>query len=182
MDTMTSEIKEPQPSRLLVDTMTSEIEEPQPSRLHTVISAAERLAGSVFILPTVLALLLLSIFPLLASLYVSLARFKIAKGGFTLNFVGLDNYKKLFLGTDRTHFLGAFAPSTPLSWVIFGGVVVALSIFLARYLLNARISIGGLIGRILLTLGLGGLTWMLTHSIWNGGRLGTLSTTLVYVF
>src|SRR5215216_3636338 len=162
--------------------MNTESVERQPSRLDALTATVERLAESVFITPTVLALLFLSIFPLIASLYVSLARFKIAKGGFTLTFVGLDNYKKLFLGTDRTHFLGAFAPSTPLSWVIFGGVVVALSIFLARYLLNARISIGGLIGRILLTLGLGGLTWMLTHSIWNGGRLGTLSTTLVYVF
>jgi len=162
--------------------MNTESVERQPSRLDALTVTVERLAESVFITPTVLALLFLSIFPLIASLYVSLARFKIAKGGFTLTFVGLDNYKKLFLGTDRTHFLGAFAPSTPLSWVIFGGVVVALSIFLARYLLNARISIGGLIGRILLTLGLGGLTWMLTHSIWNGGRLGTLSTTLVYVF
>jgi multiple sugar transport system permease protein len=182
MDTMTSEIKEPQPSRLLVDTMTSEIEEPQPSRLHTVISAAERLAGSVFILPTVLALLLLSIFPLLASLYVSLARFKIAKGGFTLNFVGLNNYQKLFLGSEKTHFLGSFAPSTPLSWIVFGVIVIALAIFLARYFLNTQVSIGGLIGRLLLSLGLGALTWMLVHTLWNGGRLGTVSTTLVYVF
>src|SRR5215207_7105523 len=182
MDTMTSEIKEPQPSRLLVDTMTSEIEEPQPSRLHTVISAAERLAGSVFILPTVLALLLLSIFSLLASLYVSLARFKIAKGGFTLNFVGLSNYQKLFLGSEKTHFLGSFAPSTPLSWIVFGVIVIALAIFLARYFLNTQVSIGGLIGRLLLSLGLGALTWMLVHTLWNGGRLGTVSTTLVYVF
>ena len=155
---------------------------PQPSRLHIVIASAERLAGSIFILPSVLALLFLSIFPLIASLYVSLSRFKIAKGGFTLTFVGLDNYKKLFLGAERTHFLGAFAPSTPLTWVVFGGVVIVLAIFLVRYLLNARVSSAGLIGRILLTFGLGALTWMFVHTLWNGGRLGTLSTTLVYVF
>ena len=155
---------------------------PQPSRLHIVIASAERLAGSIFILPSVLALLFLSIFPLIASLYVSLSRFKIAKGGFTLTFVGLDNYKKLFLGAERTHFLGAFAPSTPLTLVVFGGVVMLLAIFLVRYLLNARVSSAGLIGRILLTFGLGALTWMFVHTLWNGGRLGTLSTTLVYVF
>jgi multiple sugar transport system permease protein len=154
----------------------------QPSRLHLLTATVERLAESVFILPTVLALLFLSVFPLIASLYVSLARFKIAKGGFTLTFVGLDNYEKLFIGTDKTHFLGAFAPSTPLSWAVFGAVVIALGIFLARYLLNTQVSIGGLTGRILLTLGLGGLTWMLAHTLWNGGRLGTISTTLVYVF
>lgn len=165
-----------------LDTMSPDLEEPQPSRLHTVIATADRLAGSVFIFPTVLALLFLSIFPLLASLYVSLARFKIAKGGFALNFVGLDNYKKLFIGSERTHFLGAFAPSTPLTWVIFGIVVVALGIFLARYFLNARVSIGGLIGRLFLALGLGTLAWIFIHTLWNGGRLGTVGTTLVYVF
>jgi len=156
--------------------------DPQPSRLHIVIASAERLAGSIFILPSVLALLFLSVFPLIASLYVSLSRFKIAKGGFTLTFVGLDNYKKLFLGAERTHFLGAFAPSTPMTWVVFGGVVIVLAIFLVRYLLNARVSIAGLIGRILLTLGLGALTWMFVHTLWNGGRLGSVSVTLVYVF
>jgi len=166
----------------LVDTMTSETKAPQPSGLHTVIATVERAAGSVFILPSVLALLFLSVFPLIASLYVSLARFNIAKGGFTLTFVGLDNYKKLFLGTDQTHFLGAFAPSTPLTWVVFGGAVLALAIFLARYLLNARVAIGGLIGRILLILVLGALTWMFVHTLWNGGRLGSISVTLVYVF
>ena len=165
-----------------LDSMSPELEEPQPTRLHTVIAAADRLAGSVFILPTVLALLLLSIFPLLASLYVSLARFKIAKGGFTLDFVGLANYEKLFLGPERTHFLGAFAPSTWLSWTLFGFIVVALGFFLARYFIRSRVSLGGLLGRLLLALGLGGFTWMLLHTLWNEGRLGTVSTTLVYVF
>ena len=84
------------------------------SRLHSVISSfADRLAGSVFILPTVLALLFLSIFPLIASLYVSLAKFDIAPGGFKLTFVGLDNYKKLFEGSEGTHFLGKLAPVLP---------------------------------------------------------------------
>ncbi len=167
---------------LLINVMNTKSVEPQPSRLQPLIATVERLAGSVFILPSVLALLFLSVFPLIASLYVSLARFDIAKGGFSLTFVGLDNYKKLFLGTDQTHFLGAFAPSTPLTWVVFGGAVLALAIFLARYLLNARVSISGLIGRILLILVLGALTWMFVHTLWNGGRLGSISVTLVYVF
>lgn len=164
--------------------MNTKPEEAQPSsRLHSVISSfADRLAGSVFILPTVLALLFLSIFPLITSLYVSLAKFDIAPGGFKLTFVGLDNYKKLFVDSEGTHFLGKFAPSTPLTWIVFGVVVIALAIFLARYLLNARISVSGLIGRVLLTFGLGLITWMLVHTLWNDGRLGTASTTLVYVF
>jgi multiple sugar transport system permease protein len=164
------------------DVMNPESQEQQPSRIRTVIAAAERRAGSIFLLPAVLALLFLSVFPLLASLYVSLARFKIAKGGFTLTFVGLDNYKKLFLGTEQTHFLGAFAPVTAAMWFVFGVIVIALAMFLARYLLHARVSVTGLIGRLLLTLGLGALAWMLTRTLWNGGRLGTITVTIVYVF
>jgi multiple sugar transport system permease protein len=164
--------------------MNSKPKEPQTSsRLRLVISSfADRLAGSVFILPTVVALLFLSIFPLITSLYVSLAKFDIAPGGFKLSFVGLDNYTKLFVGSEGTHFLGKFTPSTPLIWVVFGVVVIALAVFMARYLLNARVSISGLIGRMLLTFGLAALTWMLVHTLWDEGRLGTASVTLVYVF
>lgn len=164
------------------DAMNPESQEQEPSRIHTVIAAAERRAGSIFLLPAVLALLFLSVFPLLASLYVSLARFKIARGGFTLTFVGLDNYRKLFFGTEQTHFLGAFGPVTPATLFAFGIVVIALAMFLARYLLNARVSVGGLIGRLLLVLGLGALAWIFTHSLWSGGRLGTVTVTIVYVF
>jgi multiple sugar transport system permease protein len=111
-----------------------------------------------------------------------LARFKIAKGGFTLTFVGFDNYKKLFFGTEQTHFLGAFAPLTPAMWFVFGIIVIGLAMFLARYVWNTRVSIGGLIGRLLLVLGLGTLAWIFTRSLWSGGRLGTLTITIVYVF
>ena len=149
------------------DAMTPNSKEQELSRLHTVIAAAERRAGAIFLLPAVLALLFLSVFPLIASLYVSLARFKIAPGGFTLTFVGLDNYKKLFLGSEQTHFLGAFAPSTPATWIVFGIIVIALAIFLGRYVLNTRVSLGGLIGRLLLALGLGALTWVFTHTLWK---------------
>src|SRR5512146_535777 len=103
----------PEPSTV----MNTESEEHQSSRLHVLSGTAERLAESVFLLPAVLALLFLSIFPLIASLYVSFSRFKIAKGGFALTFVGLDNYKKLLVGLDSSHLLGVFGPSTPISWI-----------------------------------------------------------------
>jgi multiple sugar transport system permease protein len=163
--------------------MNNKTEEPNPSRLHTILSSAtDRLAASVFILPTVLALLFLSIFPLIASLYFSLSKFDIDLGGAKFTFVGLKNYKDLFTGSEGTHFLGEFAPSTPYTWLVFGVVVIALAVFMARYLLNDTLSISGLIGRLFLVIGLTLLTWMLVHTIGNGGRLGTASTTLVYVF
>jgi multiple sugar transport system permease protein len=154
----------------------------RPGRLYGLISQRERLSRSSFLWPAVLALLLLSIFPLIVSLYLSLARFDIAKGGFKLTFIGLSNYRKLLVGSERTHFLGLFAPSGPLRWLLFGLVAVALAIFLVRYLRSRAISFSGLLGRVLLVAGLGALAWMLIHTLGPGGRLGTLSVTLIYVF
>jgi multiple sugar transport system permease protein len=154
----------------------------RPGRLYGLISQRERLSRSSFLWPAVLALLLLSIFPLIVSLYLSLARFDIARGGFKLTFIGLSNYRKLLVGSERTHFLGLFAPSGPLRWLLFGLVAVALAVFLARYLRSRAISFGGLLGRVLLAAGLGALAWMLIHTLGPGGRLGTLSVTLIYVF
>ena len=51
----------------------------------------DRHAPAVFIMPAVLVVLAMSIFPLLVSLYLSLARFKFVKGGFELKFSGLLN-------------------------------------------------------------------------------------------
>jgi multiple sugar transport system permease protein len=130
----------------------------------------------------VLALLFLSVFPLIVSFYLSLARFDLAKGGFTLTFVGLANYRKLLFGSERTHFLGLFVASGPLQLLVFGLVAVALAVFLVRYLRGGAISLGGLLGRIALVAGVGALAWMLIHTLGPGGRLGTVSVTLVFVF
>jgi multiple sugar transport system permease protein len=154
----------------------------RPGRLNGLTRRTEGMAKLSFIWPAVLALLFLSIFPLIVSLYLSLARFDVAKGGFKLTFIGLANYRKLLVGSERTHFLGLFAPSGPLQWLIFGLVVVALGVFLARYLRSGAVSFGGLLGRVLLVAGVAGLAWMLIHTLSPGGRLGTLSVTLVYVF
>jgi multiple sugar transport system permease protein len=152
------------------------------SRLGNLMALSERWAGTAFVLPAVLALLFLSIFPLLVSLYISVSRFKLVRGGFELNFVGFANYQKLLFGNDQSHFLGVFAPITPFTVVIFSMVAVALGIFLGRYMLSGALTTGGLVGRIVMALGLGGLSWMFIHTIAGGGRLGTLSVTLVYVF
>ncbi|MCK6625209.1 MAG: sugar ABC transporter permease [Anaerolineae bacterium] len=153
-----------------------------PGRLHGLTGQAERVSSSIFLWPAVLALLFLSIFPLIVSLYLSLSRFDLAKGGFKLTFIGLSNYRKLLFGSEKTHFLGLFASSTPWHWLIFGLVVVALAVFLARYIRRGNISGGGLLGRVLMAAGLAGLAWMVIHTFGPGGRLGTLSVTLVFVF
>jgi multiple sugar transport system permease protein len=155
---------------------------PRPGRLYGLTSQKERLSRSSFLWPAMLALLFLSIFPLIISLYLSLARFDLARGGFKLTFIGLANYRKLLFGSERTHFLGLFAPSAPLHWLLFGLVAVALAVFLVRHLRSGTISLGGLLGRLLIVAGLAALAWMIIHTFGPGGRLGTLSVTLVFVF
>src|SRR3954451_10447375 len=75
-------------------------------RSHAIISRSERLIRASFIWPALLVVLFLSIFPLLASLTLALTRINFVKGGFDVQFVGLDNFNKLVFGSSRTHFLG----------------------------------------------------------------------------
>ena len=79
------------------------------SSWRPVAARLDRVAGSVFILPAVVVILGFSIFPLLASLYVSLSRLSFSEGGVELKFVGLGNYAKLLVGIDHEHFLGLCA-------------------------------------------------------------------------
>ena len=106
---------------------------------------AERLSGlldrhapAVFIMPAVLLVLAMSIFPLLVSAYLSLSRFRFVKGGFELKFIGLLNYKKLLLGSEQFHFLGTFGAPSAASWAVLGIVAVGLTLLLVRYARGER--------------------------------------------
>lgn len=143
---------------------------------------SEQGAHNVFILPAVLVILFLSIFPLLISLYLSLSQFKFVRGGFELNFVGLRNFEKLFLGSQQSHFLGVFGQPSLLGWVLFFGLVILMFWRIARYIRSGQARVAGLIGRIIgFFLGcLAGLLVLYTLS--DGGRPGTVVVTWIYVF
>ena len=51
----------------------------------------DRQSGRLMVLPAVIVLLGFAIFPLIISAYLSLSRFALAPGGFTLKFIGLLN-------------------------------------------------------------------------------------------
>lgn len=142
----------------------------------------EQWSSATFLMPALLALLFLSIFPLIASLYLSLSRFKFAKGGFELEFIGLTNYRDLLVGNDQTRFLGLFGPMTLAQWVIFSLIIAALLLFLVRYIRRAAVSIAGIGGRFILALGFCALAWILVRTLGPGGRLGSLGVTILYVF
>ena len=151
------------------------------SRLERLNLYLERVAGNIFILPAVLVVLLLSIFPLIISLYLSLSRLKFVTGGFEINFVGLANYGRLLSGTEKTHFLGVIAnPSLP-GWLIFGAVVVFMVFHLARYIRSQQYSLRGLVGKILPIVLVSLLLWLLVATTSSSGRPGTMVVTILYV-
>jgi multiple sugar transport system permease protein len=143
---------------------------------------SERLAGNAFIMPAVLVVLFLAIFPLVVSLYMSLSRFKFVKGGFEFTWVGLANYRKLLAGSEKTHFLGVIGAPSLLGWAVLLLVAGLLIHGFVRYLREGQFKVGGLIGRILASiLALVG-TWLIVTTLSANGRPGTLIVTLIYVF
>ncbi|HYY79250.1 MAG TPA: sugar ABC transporter permease [Actinomycetes bacterium] len=148
------------------------------SRASLGASAAVRAA---FIWPALLAILFVSIFPLLASLYISLSHLKLARGGFRFRFIGLENYRDLYLGGERSHFLGVARPLTPLGWLLFAAAVALL----AWGLLRARRAGAGVAGMLLRLLGAllaAAAIWLALRTLLaTGGRPGTAVVTVIYV-
>jgi multiple sugar transport system permease protein len=139
------------------------------------------MAGGVFILPAVIVILAFSIFPLLASLYVSLARLGFSAGGVELKFVGLDNYSKLLVGVDHVHFLGVAGSLTPLSVAVLAAGWALIGLVVYRYARGRRRTAAGLAGRVVFAVGAGFLLWLVVTTVMTSGRPGTLVVTLVYV-
>ena len=77
----------------------------------------------LFIWPAVLLILALSLFPLVASVALSVSKLAFNQGGVDLDFIGFFNYQQLLFGLERSHFLGVLKPPTPLGWAILIGTV-----------------------------------------------------------
>src|SRR5258706_1538128 len=129
------------------------------SAWRPLVARLDRSAGAVFILPAVLVILAFSIFPLLASLYVSLSRLGFSQGGLELKFVGFDNYAKLLVGIDRAHFLGVTGPIRPLGGAVLVATYGLFAFLLYRYVRGPGRTVGGLVGRLLATGIAGALAW-----------------------
>ena len=141
----------------------------------------DRYAGRIMVLPAVVILLCFAIFPLIISAYLALSRFALAPGGFTLKFIGLRNFKKLLTGSQQYHLLGTFGAFGPVEWAIVAVVVLGLLTLLARYLRSGRVTVAGLVGRLISVSLLVFLTVVVVATLVAGGVAGTLVTTLIYV-
>jgi multiple sugar transport system permease protein len=133
------------------------------------------------VFPAVLILLAFAIFPLIVSAYLALSRFSLAAGGFKLRFVGLLNFKKLLTGSQQYHFVGTFGAFGAVQWVLLGLAVAATGFLLIRYLLGSKVTVLGLMGRLITAAVLLGLTVLALATFVTGGVPGTLVTTLFYV-
>jgi len=136
---------------------------------------------AAFIWPALLAILFVSIFPLLVSLYISLSRLKLVRGGFEFRFIGLDNFRELYLGGEQSHFLGVARTPTPVGWVVFGAGVGLLFWGLVRAFRGGT-SVLGIVSRVLGALLAAGVLWLAVGTLLaGGGRPGTAMVTLIYV-
>jgi multiple sugar transport system permease protein len=144
-------------------------------------SWADRHAGRIMLLPAVLVLLAFAIFPLIISAYLTTTRFALAPGGFKLTYVGGKNFERLLVGAQQYHFLGTFKPLGPISWLVFAAVIAALLLWLFRYLAGGGASALGLVGRVITSALLAGLSLLVIATIFAGGVPGTLVNTLFYV-
>src|SRR6202046_5824314 len=93
----------------------------------------DRNSGRIMVLPAVIILLAFAIFPLIISIYLSLCRFALAGGSFTLTFIGLFNYKRLLFGAQQYHLIGTMKPLETPQWIALGVYAVVILYLLGRY-------------------------------------------------
>jgi multiple sugar transport system permease protein len=137
----------------------------------------------IFIWPAVLLILALSLFPLVASVALSLSKLVFSPGGVKLDFIGFFNYQQLLFGLERSHFLGVLKAPTLIGWAILGGTVALAAVAWVRAARSGRIRLVGLalrlVGGLLLVAFVGLLVQTLAS---DGGRPGSVVVTLIFVF
>jgi len=140
----------------------------------------DRNSGRFMVLPAVIVLLCFAIFPLIISIYLSLSRFALANGSFTLTFIGFYNYKRLLFGVQQYHLIGTLKPIETSGWILFAVFAAAILYWLARYV-RSGLTVLGLIGRLVSAALAAGLVLALVATLPAGGYQGTVLTTFLYV-
>jgi multiple sugar transport system permease protein len=153
----------------------------QPTSYRAVFGA-ERVGRAIFIWPALIFVLFLSIFPLIVSLDLSLSRLQLVRGGIDIKFLGLQNYRTLFLGSEQTHFLGLQGTPSPLGWALLVLGLVALGWLLLPSLRSDQVSLAGKILRTLGALFAASILLLIVRTATSpDGRPGTLVITIIYV-
>jgi multiple sugar transport system permease protein len=172
-----------EPERLTVDDQA-----PQTRQLRRAMPSlgawrSDSTARWLFIWPTVLFILFLSLFPLVASLALSLSKLAFHQGGVDLKFIGFTNYQQLLFGLERSHFLGVLKTPSPVGWAILIAAIVLTTYAWVRSARSGEVGPFGLVLRLLGGILLVGFVWLLVQAMTSeGGRPGSLIVTLIFVF
>ena len=151
-----------------------------PSRPLSFSERMERAAPTIFLLPAVLIVLILSIFPLVLSIYLSATRLRFDAGQIKLDWVGFANFNKFLFGIEQSVLVGKMDTPTVFGWLVFG-CVIALAIW--SLIGRARSGTGGIIRSLINWVLLLGLLWLIVATLFSGaGRPGALVVTMMYVF
>jgi multiple sugar transport system permease protein len=155
----------------------------QPPGFHSRLGIdSDRFARAAFIWPAIAVVLVLSIFPLITSLYLSLARLQFVRGGIDIDFTGFANYAALFFGSQREHVLGRMRPPSGVGWVVLAAGVAFLGRWLYSSIRSHDRAIASKIGRTFVAVLGGALLWLTVMTVFGeGGRPGTLTVTIIYV-
>ena len=140
----------------------------------------DRHSRTFFIAPAVTLILIFAIFPTFYSIVFAMSRVRFTADGLQFRFVWFQNFAKQFFGNDQVHFLGKTETIGVLGSVFFAAVTVAVLWWLYRSLKTT--SWVGMLGRLISAAMAIFIAWIIGASLLSGNSIGTLLTTLFYVF
>ena len=154
-------------------------------RASTALGAwrSDGAARWVLIWPTVVLILVLSVFPLVASLALSLSSVIFEPGGTVLKFEGFKNYEQLLFGTEQSHFLGVLRSPNLIGWAIVAVTATAIGTAFVRSVRSGRVRPIFLAIRLLGGAVAIAFVYLVVETLASdGGRPGALTVTLIFVF
>ena len=132
-------------------------------------------------MPAVIMILIFSIFPLIVSLILALSRTRLRAGGYNIRYVGFQNFEKQLFGSEQFHFLGTFRTVSAVGWLFAAAATGLIVWWLFRYIRSNKLTVLGLVGRLITASVLFGLSLLFAATLFSGTQFGTLGVTLFYV-
>jgi multiple sugar transport system permease protein len=150
--------------------------------LRSIRAWQQGAAKNILLLPAILLVLSLSIFPLVVSLYISMSQVAFVKRSFEITWVGFANYNRLLSGNYQREFLGRINALGIIEWIILALFTGFMVYMLYRYVTSRRRSIFGFVMRVLTIGFMGGLAWLFLATMTGDGLPGSLIVTLIFSF
>jgi multiple sugar transport system permease protein len=140
----------------------------------------DRHSRTFFIAPAVTLILIFAIFPTFYSIVFALSRVRFTGDGLQFRMVWFQNFTKQFFGNSQVLFLGKIEQVSFLGMAFFAAVAAAVLWWLYRSL--AITTWVGMLGRLISAAMAIFLAWITAATLLSGNPIGTLLTTLFYVF